>query len=156
MSGVFSPPWNPEVQFLFGILLALLFSGTALSAGPGPQSSGNLPPCPDSPNCVSSQAPDAAHRVDPILIAEDPAASWSRLVEGIGKMKGARIVEEGDGYLHAEFRSAVFGFVDDVEFRMDSAGKRIDLRSASRKGTYDFGANRRRVEKIRARFSREP
>jgi uncharacterized protein (DUF1499 family) len=156
MSIVIPAPWNPEVPFLFGIFLALLFSGTALSAGPGPQRYANLPPCPGSPNCVSSQAPDASHRVDPIPIVDDPAASWSRLVKVIGKMKGARIVEEGDGYLHAEFRSALFGFVDDVEFRMDSAGTRIDLRSASRKGYYDFGANRRRVEEIRARFSREP
>ena len=156
MPGVIQLPWNPEVPFVFGIFLALLFSGTAMSTEPGPRSSANLSPCPDSPNCVSSQAPDASHRVDPILVAEDPYASWSRLVKVIGKMKRARIVQEGDGYLHAEFRSAVFGFVDDVEFRMDPAGRRIDLRSASRKGYYDFGANRRRVEEIRGRFSREP
>jgi uncharacterized protein (DUF1499 family) len=30
------------------------------------------------------------------------------------------------------------------------------VRSASRTGYYDFGANRRRVEEIRARFAREP
>jgi uncharacterized protein (DUF1499 family) len=56
------------------------------------------------------------------------------------------------GYLHAEFRSALFGFVDDVEFRMDETAGRIDVRSASRTGYFDFGVNRRRVEEIRARF----
>jgi len=70
-------------------------------------------------------------------------------------MKGARIAEEETGYLHEEFRSALFGFVDDVEFRMDEPAGRIDVRSASRTGYYDFGVNRRRVEEIRARFSRE-
>jgi len=73
----------------------------------------------------------------------------------IAEMKEARIAEEEMGYLHAEFRSALFGFVDDVEFRMDEVSGRIDIRSASRTGYYDFGVNRRRVEEIRARFSRE-
>ncbi len=71
-------------------------------------------------------------------------------------MKGSRITEEKPGYLHAEFRSALFGFVDDVEFRMDEAHGRIDVRSASRTGYYDFGVNRRRVEEIRKRFARGP
>jgi len=71
-------------------------------------------------------------------------------------MKGARIMDEKVGYLHAEFRSPLFGFVDGVEFRMDEAPGRIDVRSASRTGYFDFGVNRRRVEEIRARFSREP
>jgi uncharacterized protein (DUF1499 family) len=47
----------------------------------------------------------------------------------------------------------LFGFVDDMEFRMDEAAGRIDVRSASRTGYYDFGVNRRRVEEIRARIS---
>jgi uncharacterized protein (DUF1499 family) len=80
----------------------------------------------------------------------------SRLRKVIAEMKGTRIAEEELGYLHAEFRSALFGFVDDVEFRMDETAGRIDVRSASRTGWFDFGVNRRRVEEIRARFSREP
>jgi len=71
-------------------------------------------------------------------------------------MRGARITEEKAGYLHAEFRSALFGFVDHVELRLDEAANRIDVRSASRTGYYDFGVNRRRVEEIRERFAREP
>jgi uncharacterized protein (DUF1499 family) len=75
------------------------------------------------------------------------------VIEG---MKGSRIAEEIDGYLHVEYRSAAFGFVDDVEFLLDAAGSRIEVRSASRTGYYDFGTNRRRVEEIRSRFAREP
>lgn len=71
-------------------------------------------------------------------------------------MKGARIAEEKAGYLRAEYRSALFGFVDDVELLLDEAAKRIDVRSASRTGYFDFGVNRRRVEEIRDRFAREP
>jgi uncharacterized protein (DUF1499 family) len=71
-------------------------------------------------------------------------------------MKGARIAEEKAGYLRAEFRSSLFGFVDDLELLLDKAAKRIDVRSASRTGYFDFGVNRRRVEEIRKRFAREP
>jgi uncharacterized protein (DUF1499 family) len=105
---------------------------------------------------VSSRDPDPTRRVDPILFTRDSAAAWSRLRKLIAEMKGARIAENEMGYLHAEFRSALFGFVDDVEFRMDEAAGRIDVRSASRKGYFDFGVNRRRVQEIRERFSREP
>ena len=140
-----------------GFLLPVLFAGNDSSAGQGTGGSGKgtLSPCPSSPNCVSSRAPDPAHWVDPILFTGDSASGWSRLRKVIAEMKEARIAEEEMGYLHAEFRSALFGFVDDVEFRMDDASGRIDIRSASRRGYYDFGVNRRRVEEIRARFSRE-
>ena len=139
-----------------GFLLPVLFGCNDSSAEQGTGGKGILAPCPSSPNCVSSRDPDPARRVDPILLTGDPSSGWSRLRKVIAEMKGARIAEEETGYLHAEFRSALFGFVDDVEFRLDEAAGRIDVRSASRTGYFDFGVNRRRVEEIRARFSREP
>ena len=66
----------------------------------------------------------------------------------------ARITHDEPGYLRAEFSSAIFGFVDDVEFVLDAETQRIDYRSASRIGYYDFGANRRRLEKIRTHLTR--
>ena len=139
-----------------GFLLPALFACNHTSAEQGTGGSGNLAPCPDTPNCVSSQAKNASQRVDPILFPRDSASAWSRLREVIASMKGARITEEKVGSLQAEFRSALFGFVDDVEFRMAEDAGRIDVRSASRTGYFDFGVNRRRVEKIRERFVQEP
>jgi uncharacterized protein (DUF1499 family) len=139
-----------------GIVLPMLFACSTSHARQGSGRPGILPPCPGSPNCVSSQAGDERRRVDPILFTGDGGSAWSRLRRVIEGMKRARITEETDGTLHVEYRSAVFGFVDDVEFLMDAAGSRIEVRSASRTGYYDFGANRRRVEEIRARFAREP
>ncbi|MFK7778444.1 MAG: DUF1499 domain-containing protein, partial [Gimesia sp.] len=49
----------------------------------------------------------------------------------------------------AEFRSLCFRFVDDVEFLIDSGQNMIQVRSASRVGHSDFGANRKRIESIR-------
>lgn len=139
----------------FGFLLPVLFACGHSSVEQGTGGNGNLAPCPDTPNCVSSQAKNADQRVDPILFSGDPASAWSRLRKVIAAMKGARITEEKVGSLHAEFRSALFGFVDDVEFRMDEDAGRIDVRSASRTGYFDFGVNRRRVEEILEKFARE-
>jgi uncharacterized protein (DUF1499 family) len=139
-----------------GFFLLVLFTCSASFAGKETGENGILTPCPSSPNCVSSRDPKPARRVAPILFTGDSASGWSRLRKVVAEMKGAHIAEDESGYLHAEFRSSLFGFVDDVEFRMDEAAGRIDVRSASRTGYFDFGVNRRRVEEIRARFSREP
>jgi uncharacterized protein (DUF1499 family) len=58
-------------------------------------------------------------------------------------------------YIHAEFVSAIFRFVDDVEFLFDDHQKVIQVKSASRVGYYDLGVNRRRIEKIRKQFDQE-
>jgi uncharacterized protein (DUF1499 family) len=55
--------------------------------------------------------------------------------------------------LHAEFKSAVFGFIDDVDAVLNADQQCIEIRSASRTGYSDFGVNRRRVESIRQAFN---
>ena len=65
------------------------------------------------------------------------------------QMKRTKIVTETKNYLHAEFASAIWRFVDDVEFSFDDHAKLIHVRSASRLGYSDFGVNRKRVEAIR-------
>ena len=64
-----------------------------------------------------------------------------------------KIVSEDENYLHAEVRSLVFRFVDDVEFFVDEANHLIQFRSASRAGYSDLGANRSRMEAFRAAFA---
>lgn len=64
-----------------------------------------------------------------------------------------RIAAERPGYLHAEYASRVFGFVDDVELELDPAATLVHVRSASRIGRSDFGANRARVEDLRTRLA---
>jgi uncharacterized protein (DUF1499 family) len=62
------------------------------------------------------------------------------------------VVTFEENVIQAEFLSSVFGFVDDVEFYFDDRKKIIHVKSASRVGYSDLGANRRRIEKIRKRF----
>lgn len=64
-------------------------------------------------------------------------------------MKRTQIIALEDAYLYAECRSAIFRYVDDVEFYIDDEKKLIHYRSSSRLGYYDVGVNRRRMEKIR-------
>lgn len=109
--------------------------------------------CPDSPNCVSSLAERRDHRVNAIQFsgsAKDAKARLRQVVEG---MSGAHVLRDEGNYLYAEYRTLVFGFVDDVEFLVDEPAGVILVRSASRLGYSDLGANRRRVEAIRAKFA---
>lgn len=134
---------------MFLILGSLLStcSGTNLSSL-GVRDS-RLTPCPDRPNCVSSQSVDNTHAIAPLTYESAAGNAIDDLKMAVGSMRGASIVEESPNYLHVEFRSDLFRFVDDVEFALDDVAKLIHVRSASRIGYYDFGTNRRRVEKIR-------
>ncbi len=114
-----------------------------------------LAPCSNKPNCVSSQAAasDRQHYIEALTYSGEPALARERLELVIAGMKRAQVVVREPNYWRAEFRSALWRFVDDVEFLFDDYAKRIDVRSAARLGYSDFGVNRRRVEEIRRRFS---
>ena len=113
---------------------------------------GRLAPCPETPNCVSSQAADAAHRMDPIPFDGDADAAMGRLKALLAARPRTVIVNAQGDYLHAECTSLIFRFVDDVEFVANRDKKVIDFRSASRVGRSDLGANRQRMEEIRKAF----
>jgi uncharacterized protein (DUF1499 family) len=108
-----------------------------------------LAPCPSRPNCVSSLADDAAHRIEPLALRVPVERGWPQLRDALASLPRARIVETGDGYLHAEVTSRLFRFVDDVEVLRVPGTARIDVRSASRVGYSDLGVNRARVESLR-------
>jgi len=113
---------------------------------------GQLTLCPHAPNCVSSQSQDESHYVDPLAYEAALGEATEGLLSVLRAMKRIRIVHVDGGYIRAECRSALFGFIDDLEFYFDDGHKTIHVRSASRVGYYDFGVNRRRVERIRTRF----
>ena len=107
---------------------------------------GSLRSCPDSPNCVSSMAVDAEQHVKPFALQMAPDEAWPAAKHAILKLPRTQIVSSTDDYLHAECRSAVFGFVDDLELQLLAEQQQIEIRSAARSGYYDFGVNRKRVE----------
>jgi len=106
-------------------------------------------PCPGSPNCVSSDATDEAHRVEPYRLKALPEAAWHGLQNVVAAQERIRLVEVNDSYLHIEVHSAVMRFVDDTEFNLRASEGIIAVRSAARTGHSDGGVNRDRIEGIR-------
>ena len=106
---------------------------------------------PPRPNYVNSQLTDGPAAVAPLryrgtrehargivlaILEDDPRAELKRIL---------------DDYVHAEYRAMVF--VDDVEFYLPADEPVVHVRSVSRLGHSDLGANRRRYRKIAAAFS---
>jgi uncharacterized protein (DUF1499 family) len=114
-----------------------------------------LAPCPSTPNCVSSDGEEPSQRVSPFQLAAPAAEAWRAARAAVLSLPRTQIVAETGGYLHAECRSAVFGFVDDLELHLRPAQGMIAVRSAARLGYSDFGVNRRRIERLRARLARQ-
>ncbi len=111
----------------------------------------SLRPCPASPNCVSTSAgADERHAIQPFRYRKPLAEAREVLKDVVGSLPRTKLVEEDGRYLHYEFTSLLFRFVDDVEFLFDDESKTVHFRSASRVGYGDFGVNRRRMERIRA------
>jgi uncharacterized protein (DUF1499 family) len=113
---------------------------------------GRLAPCPESPNCVSTQAPDAVHRMEPISFSGSAGDAMARIKAIVASWPRTKIVTEKGNYLYVEFASALFRFVDDVEFLIDEPNRKIHFRSASRVGYGDLGANRKRMQAIVTEF----
>ena len=112
------------------------------------ESQERLQPCPSSPNCVCSDATDS-HSIEPLAIAGDPQLMWQRLQDYLAQQRGFTIKQVDDHYLRVEAKTRLLRFVDDVEFELRTGDGVIAVRSASRVGYSDLGANRRRIEKIR-------
>ncbi|MCG8364641.1 MAG: DUF1499 domain-containing protein [Pseudanabaenales cyanobacterium] len=114
---------------------------------------GKFAPCPSTPNCVCSQDPDEAHQIAPLTYSGKPEAAIAKLKDIIQSLERAQIITETNDYLYAEFTSRLMGFVDDVEFYVDSAAQVIHVRAAARLGQSDLGVNRKRLETIRAQLN---
>lgn len=109
-----------------------------------------LAPCPATPNCVSSQATDH-HFIAPLPFSGTPAGAFARLLAILEQRPDTTMVTATGQELRVEFTTAL-GFIDDGHFVLDAANSTIQLRSASRQGSWDLGKNRRRLEGIRRQF----
>ncbi len=97
--------------------------------------------------------------VQPIVIDLDGDEAYQLVLASV-KAMGWQLVENappggriGDGRVEAIDRTPVMRFPDDITIRIrPGAGQsRVDVRSVSRYGRHDFGANARRIE----RFARQ-
>jgi len=116
-------------------------------------STDTLSPCPDSPNCVSTQSTDTRHKIEPIEYKMSSLDAINKIINIIKSTERTKIISQDENYLKIEFKSKIFRFVDDVEFIFDDDNKIINFRSASRIGYGDLGVNRKRMERIRILFN---
>lgn len=139
-------------------LVALMFSrliNARTQPVAGGVAAGRLSACPDRPNCVGSQDPDPDHAVAPLACRRPPAEVLPDLAAWLARQPRVIVVRQTPEYVHATFRTRVWGFLDDVEFLADPGSGVIQVRSASRVGYSDLGANRRRIETLRSELSHD-
>lgn len=91
----------------------------------------------------------------PLQVLKPPAAAYEAALAVIRKHKWVVVdarPPQGrrEGSIEAVARSLIMGFRDDVAIRVSAlgAGAQIDIRSASRYGWNDFGANASRVRQL--------
>ena len=112
-----------------------------------------LKPCPESPNCVSTQSTQAKKRRDPIPFTGSAAEAIARLKRVVGDLPRTELQSEEGNYLHYTFKTWPIPYIDDVEFIVDEQEKVIHYRSASRVGYGDLGVNSRRMKKVVSAFA---
>ena len=112
-----------------------------------------LQPCPNKPNCVSTQTDDPTKLREPIPYTGSLTAAQERLKRVVSGLKRTRLKSESEGYLHYTFKTWPIPFIDDVEFLFDDENKVIHYRSASRVGHSDLGANGKRMAKVVAAWN---
>lgn len=141
------------------LLLTLAMTWGAASAQALGARDGRLQPPNLTPNSVSSQAglyPDHPQRnfaqIEPLRFKGSGAEAMRQLTELVRNTRGATVMTQTPGYLHAEMRTRWLKFTDDLEFLLDEPAGLIHVRSASRLGLSDLGANRTRVELLRSQF----
>ncbi|MFC3852605.1 DUF1499 domain-containing protein [Salinispirillum marinum] len=119
----------------------------------GLTASGHLQPCPNTPNCVSSQAsPSSSAYVAPLVFNPTLGHPMDQLRTILAEMGRNDIMTDSQQYMHSVFVSPLMGYRDDVEFLLLNDGNSVQVRSASRIGREDFQANRKRIEALRQRI----
>lgn len=152
--------------------LALLVAVAAVAAGQAGLLAGQAPAdlgvrdgrlkAPSTtPNSVSSQAglwqghprqQEAAIAPLPLLNG-DGAATMARLQALLSARADVRLVSVRGDYMLAEFTTRLMRYTDDVEFWLDPVNGVVQVRSASRLGESDLGANRQRIEALRLQLA---
>lgn len=140
------------MKILLVILLSLIFCGLGYFIYLGYKSqngitpgllNGKLSPCSSKPNCICTEFPnDKTHYTQAIANSNLDIKKVRLIIEG---MDGKIIVFQDD-YIAATFTSKLFRYVDDFEVRLDNEKKLLHVRSASRVGHSDMGANLKRLD----------
>ncbi len=119
---------------------------------PDAPAGGRLAACWSSPNCVSSQADptDAQHHVAPLPVHGDPATALDRIGAVLIALPGAASLQRSGHHLRIACDTPSGLYTDDVDVLLDASAGVLHVRSSSRIGYGDLGANRARIERLRS------
>ena len=104
--------------------------------------------CTVSSNCVNSFDSSG---LAPLRFEGAPAQAQAALRATLAEFPEATIIKVDDLSMEVVFRTPM-GFKDLIDFRINATAKRIDYRSRSSFGLYDFGKNRSRMTAFSAKF----
>jgi uncharacterized protein (DUF1499 family) len=136
-------PFIPAGSRCIGLVLLLAGCSSA------PRITGDieeLPSCGALPNCVNTQSGQGIHAGEPI---QANAAQWQQLKNWIGLQDDWQILSESPDFIHAVVTTPVMKFQDDVHLLYVPEDQLIQVRSSSRVGISDLGANARRLGVLR-------
>ena len=111
--------------------------------------------CPSSPNCVSSLATESKRQIDPFHLKKDYADNWEKMKTELSNMPRTQIIKSSEKIIHAECKSRIFRFTDDLVLILAPLTGRVDIRSASRVGYSDLGVNHKRIKNLRTHLKKK-
>jgi uncharacterized protein (DUF1499 family) len=145
------------MTFKFPVLLSAFLLGACAATAPTPSattaadSGGPDLACPLSSNCVSTRGNGD---LQPLLFAGTAARAMDILRATIATFPEASVVRAEPLALEVIFTTPA-GFKDQVDLRIDPQAQRVDFRSRSMFGLFDWGKNRSRMQEFKSRFDRQ-
>ena len=106
--------------------------------------------CTHSGNCVNSLTSGLA----PLRYAGTPTQALATLQATLSTFPEAQVVRSEPLALEVIFTTPA-GFKDQVDFMIDAEAQRIDYRSRSLFGLFDWGKNRSRMQEFASRFDQQ-
>ena len=83
---------------------------------------------------------------------DDPEKAFTELIQILENTPRLKIIKKEKNYVHAIATSRIMKFVDDIEIKNLNKDNIFQVKSSSRKGIYDLGVNKRRVQTLRFRL----
>ena len=132
-------------------LLTIILAGCT-SAPEQPGADAVLPPCGMLPNCVNSDSGTGGSAIAPLQATTE---QWQALKRWLAAQDDWTITVETADFVQAVVKTPLMQFRDDVQLAFKQQASDIQVRSSSRLGISDMGANRRRIESLRAHLASE-
>lgn len=137
------------LALLMGSVAALATPPTAPPANPAADENRAALVCTVTSNCVNSLG---TSELGPLHFAGTATDAMQALRATLARFAQADIIKADERSIEAVF-TTFLGFRDVVDFRIDADSQRIDYRSRSLVGKYDFGKNHARMTAFAAQFA---